>query len=794
MRSRLEQGARGSCLHLTHGVGSTATARIDPDASHLGHIAAHASTMTVTGVTAGMRVSLARPVHRGVDRRLGRTSDHRGRSARASVKPLHPPPHARVDFRRRVATRGAVETAVSEPETSTSSSAAADDAPVEPKPAAPANGLEDGFVVVSAGDGTVLTRPKDPRAKREKVRDERSEAEAWEQLDMEQNFCVLKRRYDPEAIRKEALETPVALARRGAVVVTKFAALFSRKESLMKLDAEDGGTRYATELKNTLTSLGPLFVKLGQNLANRPDLVEEEVMEELTKLQDRVPPFPSAEAFKIMEEDLGRPVAEVFKVITPEPVAAASIGQVYKATLMDGTEVAVKILRPGTRPQVILDLWILRTAAERIFDDWCRENIGCTATLLVDEFAEKLLEELDFVQEANNLRDFKRNFADDPSVHIPGVYGHLSSPRVLVMDWQEGTRCTAEGAFEDDAALRIFLQNGVESGLRQLLDFGLFHGDPHPGNVLALPSGDIAYVDFGNVAEISRNNQENIIDAVVHVMNGDYEGLAECLENLGFLQEGTDVKPIAEGLAQAWSGEMLGEMAATGNFSFRGLTREFNKLLYLYPIRVPERFSLVIRALLTQENICLTLDPNFNFLEAAFPYVARRLLTDPEPNLRMRLLKVVIVKGRFEWERLAELVKMAEIGAQGGVSLPVSTMVELATDGAKMLATDGVMRTMLMDGLRAVSMREHVAQASKMALLVWQLTIGRAWSTSSLGRWLRARRVGLVYRLKLMFATTTSSDIRTRAKIPKNRGVGGSWDESSPVLPGNEDWNGVAAA
>ena len=135
------------------------------------------------------------------------------------------------------------------------------------------------------------------------------------------------------------------------------------------------------------------------------------------------------------------------------------------------------------------------------------------------------------------------------------------------------------------------------------------------------------------------------------------------------------VKPIAEGLAQAWSGEMLGEMAATGNFSFRGLTREFNKLLYLYPIRVPERFSLVIRALLTQENICLTLDPNFNFLEAAFPYVARRLLTDPDPNLRMRLLRVVIVKGRFEWDRLAELIKMAEIGAQGGVSMPVSTMV-----------------------------------------------------------------------------------------------------------------------
>ena len=119
-------------------------------------------------------------------------------------------------------------------------------------------------------------------------------------------------------------------------------------------------------------------------------------------------------------------------------------------------------------------------------------------------------------------------------------------------------------------------------------------------------------------------------------------------------------------------------------------------------------------------------------------------------------------------------------------------MVELAADGAKMLATDGVMRTMLMDGLKAVSLREHVAQASKMALLVWQLTIGRSWANSVPGRWLRARRVGLVYRLKLMFAKTTSSDLRKDR--PKNRGVGGSWDESSPVLPGNEDWNGVAAA
>jgi predicted unusual protein kinase regulating ubiquinone biosynthesis (AarF/ABC1/UbiB family) len=440
-------------------------------------------------------------------------------------------------------------------------------------------------------------------------------------------------------------------------------------------------------------------------------------MEELTRLQDRVPPFPTAEAFEIMREDAGRPTEEIFSSITPEPVAAASIGQVYRATLRDtGAEVAVKVLRPGTRPQVVLDLFILRAAAERLFDAFARENLGCPATLLVDEFAEKLLEELDFKQEALNLRDFRRNFADDPSVQIPGVYQNLSSGRVLIMDWQPGVRCTAPGAFESEEARRVFLQNGVESGLRQLLDFGLFHGDPHPGNVLALPSGDIAYVDFGNVAEISRANQESLIDAVVHVMNKDYDNLAACLCDLGFLESGSDVRPVAEGLAEVWGPGTLSAIASAGNFSFRGLTKEFNKLLFKYPIRVPERFSLVIRALLTQENICLTLDPSFNFLNAAFPYVARRLLTDPDPNLRMRLFKIIIVKGKFEWQRLRELVVMAEAGASGGIKLPMRVAVALVTDTTKMLATDGVARRALVSGLRAVPIREHVSQAASLGV------------------------------------------------------------------------------
>lgn len=542
-------------------------------------------------------------------------------------------------------------------------------------------------------------------------------------LEADRDFCRMVTRYDPEAIEREAYSRPFELAKRTAHLAIVLGRLKNRQRSLEALDVLDGGSRWANAVKETLCELGPLFVKLGQNLANRPDLVNERLMEELTKLQDRVPPFDSKEAFKIIEEQTGKSIEETFSELSPEPIAAASIGQVYKGKLKrDGQEVAIKVLRPNTRAQCVIDLYLLRTAALKFFDDYSMANLGCSSALLVDEFAEKLLEELDFVQEARNLRDFKFNFRNDPHVQIPAVVGDLSGARVLVMHWQKGVRCTREDAFESEAARARFLVNGVEAGLKQLLEFGLFHGDPHPGNVLALANGDIAYVDFGNVAEISRANQESLIDAVVHVMNRDYDALAETLADLGFLQPGSDVGPVAEGLAQVWGDEALQSLASAEKFSFRGLTREFNKLLFEYPIRVPERFSLVIRSLLTQESICLTLNPNFNLLDAAFPYVARRLLTDPDPALRLRLLKVVVVKERFEWERLRNLISLAGVGVKGGIKVPIWA---LAKDAAHMLATDKELRKELYTGLRAVTLAEHIKESFSLGCVLLTIAFGR---------------------------------------------------------------------
>lgn len=570
------------------------------------------------------------------------------------------------------------------------------------------------------------------RATRAAARDARGETSAVrerdgvknkETLDADRDFCRVVTRYDPEAVRREALVRPLELARRSARLAVVLGRMRNKRARLQALDAADGGSRWGEAVKETLCELGPLFVKLGQNLANRPDLVNEELMEELTKLQDRVPPFNSSLAYKIIEEETGRVIEETFSEISEEPIASASIGQVYKGKLRkDGTDVAIKVLRPNTRAQCVLDLFLLRATALMFFDTFARENLGCSASLLVDEFAEKLLEELDFVQEARNLRDFAFNFRNDANVHIPQVISELSGPRVLVMHWQPGVRCTREDAFDDEASRARFMINGVEAGLKQLLEFGLFHGDPHPGNVLALPDGDIAYVDFGNVAEISRANQESLIDAVVHVMNRDYEALAETLVDLGFLRQGVDIGPVAEGLADVWGDEALESLASTEAFSFRGLTREFNKLLYEYPIRVPERFSLVIRSLLTQENICLTLKPDFNLLDAAFPYVARRLLTDPDPALRLRLLKVVIVKGRFEWERLRNLIDMAGVGVKGGVNVPIFA---LAKDAAHMLATDKAIRKELFIGLHSVSFAEHIKESFSLGCVLLSIAVGR---------------------------------------------------------------------
>ena len=520
------------------------------------------------------------------------------------------------------------------------------------------------------------------------------------QITLEKGYCNPFKPNLPELIASTALASPVEVARtvaRGLEVVARLGTYAGGLvlDRLRGLGDSNVPLR-AAQVRDLLCVLGPTYVKAGQVLASRPDIVRADYMEELATLQDDVPPFSNAQAFDIIERELGgRALEEVFEVITPQPIAAASLGQVYKARLRPsygGAEVAVKVQRPDIEPVVFRDLWLLRQLSFLVNAVAIR-RLGCNATLIIDEFGEKLLEELDYTLEARNMVDFGANFKDSSQVKIPYPFPQLSSRRLLTMEWIDGIRCTdPEGIAAAGVNVEQFIATGVESGLRQLLEFGLFHGDPHPGNIFALTDGRIAYVDFGNVALLSQRNKEVLIDAVVHAVNEDYDAMAGDFIQLGFLTPGTDVAPIVPALERIWSDAATRSLS---NFNFRTVTSAFNQLVYQYPIRIPERFSLVIRSLLTQEGICMTLSPEFRFLQVAYPYVAKRLLTDPDTSLRDRLLQVLFKGGRFQVRRLENLVMLAA-SASGGLDLS-STLA----DGARLFLLDDELRTKLLAALTA---------------------------------------------------------------------------------------------
>ncbi|KMZ58534.1 putative protein kinase: ABC1 family [Zostera marina] len=485
---------------------------------------------------------------------------------------------------------------------------------------------------------------------------------ASEQLDIERGVCIPFRKYSPNRVRSKVLQSRgaiLSLIARGIEIVWKLGFYWSTLtyDFLVGRDEEVVPHR-ARQLRNLLCDLGPSFVKAGQVLANRPDIIREDYMNELCILQDDVPSFPNQVAFAIIEDELGQPLENVFSKISSKTIAAASLGQVYRATLCDsGDDVAIKVQRPEIEPIIYRDLFLFRTLAS-FLNGISLQKLGCNAELIVDEFGEKLLEELDYVLEARNIEDFLENFKNDPTVKIPLVYKKLSGSRVLVMEWIDGIRCTDPQAIREAGIdLNGFLTVGVSAALRQLLEFGLFHGDPHPGNIFAMRDGRIAYVDFGNVAVLSQLNKEILIDAVVHAVNEDYAEMANDFMRLGFLASGTDVTPIVPALEAIWQNSAGKGMA---DFNFRSVTGKFNQLVYQYPIRIPERFSLVIRSLLTQEGICFTLQRDFKFLEVAYPYVAKRLLTDPNPSLRERLIQVLFKDGVFQWKRLENLIVLAK--------------------------------------------------------------------------------------------------------------------------------------
>ncbi len=464
--------------------------------------------------------------------------------------------------------------------------------------------------------------------------------------------------YDPETISKIYRKNPKRLLKRlWQTLIPIFAYIISVGWDKItgKLKNETQARYRANELTNLLVKLGPAFVKAGQALSTRPDIIPVVLLEELSQLQDQLPGFSGEKAMELIEEDLDKKIKDIFSKIDKEPISAASLGQVHKAILKNGDVVAVKVQRPGLREQITLDLYIVRNIAI-----WLKNNIGLIRSdlvALIDELGKRVFEEMDYINEAENAEKFRKMHEKNNKIAVPKIYNKITSRRVLTMEWIEGTKLTN---LENVKKLGIdpekMIDIGVQCSLEQLLEHGFFHADPHPGNLLALEDGRLCYLDFGMMSEVTRDSRSGLIQAVVHLVNKNFDKLSHDFVKLGFLSKEVNLEPIVPAFQDVFVNAI--ELGVS-KMDFKSVTDDMSGVMYKFPFKLPPYYALIIRSLITLEGIALSVDPNFKILGAAYPYFARRLMEDPDPQLRESLKEMLFDEKQFKWDRLEDLLSNA---------------------------------------------------------------------------------------------------------------------------------------
>ncbi len=480
--------------------------------------------------------------------------------------------------------------------------------------------------------------------------------------------------YDHLAIAKIYRGHPKRLIRRlwqTLIPISLFLIGLGLDKLLGLLDNPTRVKERAKECAELFVSLGPAFIKAGQALSTRPDIIPPLLLEELAQLQDQLPGFESKLAMACIEEDFECPIKEIYKEIDLEPFSAASLGQVHKGKLINGESVAVKIQRPGLREQITLDLYIVRIIAE-----WLNTNVKLIRSdlvALIDELGKRVFEEMDYLNEAKNAERFKKLHSHNKKIAIPKIYKEATSRRVLTMEWIDGVKLTDLKAVRNlGIDPNEMIEIGVNCSLQQLLEHGFFHADPHPGNLLALEDGRICYLDFGMMSNVTRESRTGLIQAVVHLVNKNFDKLSQDFVTLGFLSKEIDLEPIVPAFDYVFS-EALSK--GVGKLDFKAVTDDLSGVMYKFPFRVPPYYALIIRSLITLEGIALSVDPNFKILGAAYPYFAKRLIEDPDPSLRKSLKEMIYYKGNFNWERMEELIETANSNSKLDLELVIDQSI-----------------------------------------------------------------------------------------------------------------------
>ena len=393
-------------------------------------------------------------------------------------------------------------------------------------------------------------------------------------------------------IRNVQIAGPLGLWAAG--VVTDY--LFSRSQNNKR--------QRAVQLLQAISGLGPAIIKAGQALASRPDLLPFEYLEELQKLQDDVPRFSNEIAFATVEQELGVNFFDIFELVQEEPIAAASIGQVYQARLKaNGDLVALKIQRPKCEEIICLDLYVLRWWSGVYSGIFRLLNRDINVQSIIDDFGELIYREIDYIAEAANAQRFNELYAGVTDVFVPKVYSDLTTRKVLVMEWVDGVRLT------DSVTLARYgvepkkmVETLVQCSLRQILENGFFHADPHAGNLLACSDGRLCYLDFGMMSYADKKQRNGFLLAVVHIVNRDWSELVRVYQRLGFIPLDIDVKPIEVALENALPDVLNSEISEV---NFKNVVNKLGDIMYTFPFTLPPFYIAIIRCLGVLEGLAI---------------------------------------------------------------------------------------------------------------------------------------------------------------------------------------------
>ena len=378
--------------------------------------------------------------------------------------------------------------------------------------------------------------------------------------------------------------------------------------------------RRSARLLATITRLGPSFVKLGQVFAGRADLLPEPYARDLSRLTDQVPPAPEVEVRSVLEGALGAPVERVFEAFASEPIAAGSLGQVYRARYR-GRDIAVKVLRPGVRQLVARDIAAARRIVDRVVR-WLPNVHTRAAQAVVDEFSLRVQEEMDFRREAENLKAVRANFAGNPRVRIPALVEELSSGDVLVLEFMSGTRIDRlePGVSYGGVRAETVVERLIELYVQMMLVDGFFHADPHPGNLFVAPDGALVLLDFGLVIRVPRDRRKQLVDTAFAAIRNDPRGVVDGFYAMGIIEPGTErvrIERLADTLLD------LASQRTTTQERIDFLTREIMDELYHWPIRLPSDLVYFARTANLIEGIGVRYDPRFNPIMSASPVLFR---------------------------------------------------------------------------------------------------------------------------------------------------------------------------